>query len=196
MAREKKSAGGTGRREFLSGAGAAFTFGAVAGIAGKPGPAAIAAADTPVAGRIEHNPSVCAGCGVCSLMCSLNHEKETAFKLSRSEIVRDPFEATYSLNVCRQCLAPSCYQACPNKGSALCIDAATGIKYVNIENCIGCGECTNACPLEPAGVKLNPNQTAAMKCDLCRGRENGPICVEYCAQQALAVGTGNGRVRL
>jgi len=193
MAREKKHIGGTGRREFLSGAGAALTFGAVTGLAGRPGLAKASEGEIPVAGRIEHNASVCAGCGVCSLMCSLYHEKETAFKLSRSEIIRDPFEAVYSLNVCRQCLAPSCYQACPNKDSALCIDGATGIKYINAENCVGCGECAKACPLEPAGVKLNPNGTTAMKCDLCRGRENGPICVEYCAQQALAVAAGNGR---
>jgi len=194
MAREKKNAGGTGRREFLSGAGSALAFGAVTGFAGPANPAAIAAAEIPVAGRIEHNPSVCAGCGVCSLMCSLYHEKETSFKLSRSEIVRNPFEAAYSVKICRQCLAPSCYQACPNKDSALCIDEATGIKYVKAADCIGCGECTKACPLDPAGVKLHPDQTAAMKCDLCRGRENGPICVEYCAQQALAVVPGNGRV--
>ena len=194
MARDKKKAGGTGRREFLSGAGTALALGAVTGFAGPTGLAPIPAVEIPVAGRIEHNASVCAGCGVCGLMCSLHHEKETAFKLSRSEIVRDPFEASYSINVCRQCLAPSCYQACPNKDSALCIDEATGIKYVNAANCIGCGECTKACPLTPARVKLNPDQTAAIKCDLCRERENGPICVEYCAQQALTVVPGNGRV--
>jgi Fe-S-cluster-containing hydrogenase component 2 len=193
MAREKKKTGGTGRREFLAGASTALAFGAAAGFAGSTELAAVPAAEIPVAGRIEHNASVCAGCGVCGLMCSLYHEKETAFNLSRSEIVRDPFEAVYSLNICRQCLAPSCYEACPNKDSALCIDEATGIKYVNAANCVACGECTRACPLSPARIKLNPDRTAAIKCDLCRERENGPICVEYCAQQALTVVPGNGR---
>ena len=194
MAREKKNAGGTDRREFLTGASAAIAFGAVAGLAGRTSPDAMSVPQIPVAGRIEHNASVCAGCGVCGLMCSLYHEKETAFKLSRSEIVRDPFEAAFSLNVCRQCLSPSCYQACPNKDAALCIDKATGIKYVNSTNCAGCGECTRACPLEPAGVKLHPNRKIAMKCDLCRDREDGPICVEYCAQHALSVVPAYGRV--
>ena len=193
MVRRKKKAGGPDRREFLTGASATLAFGTLGGLTGRTILAADAAPQTPVAGRIEHNASVCAGCGVCSLMCSLYHEKETAFKLSRSEIVRDPFEAAYSFNVCRQCLSPSCYLACPLKGSALCIDTATGIKYVNASECDGCGKCTQACPLSPARVKLNPDQTAAIKCDLCRERENGPICVEYCAQHALTVAAEDGR---
>jgi Fe-S-cluster-containing hydrogenase component 2 len=193
MAKRKKKAGGSDRREFLTGTGTALAFGAVAGFAGRTSLAASPAPQTPVSDRIEHNASVCTGCGVCSLMCSLYQEGETAFKLSRSEIVRDPFEAAYSLNVCRQCLSPSCYLACPLKDSALCIDQATGIKYVNASECDGCGKCTQACPLNPARVKLNPDQTAAIKCDLCRERENGPICVEYCAQHALTVAAENGR---
>ena len=193
MAREKKKAGGSGRREFLSGAGTALAFGAVTGLASSPGLAAVPVPQTPVADRIEHNPSLCAGCGVCSLMCSLYHEKETAFALSRSEIVRDPFEAVFSLNICRQCLAPSCYQACPNKDAALCIDKSTGIKYVNPANCKGCGEGIRACPLQPAGIKLHPNHRVAIKCDLCINRESGPICVEYCGQRALTVAPGTGR---
>jgi Fe-S-cluster-containing hydrogenase component 2 len=187
MATGKKKSGGTDRREFLTGTGAALTFGVVGGIAGYSSRAQIRAVEIPVAGRIEHDPSLCAGCGVCGLMCSLYHEKETRVVLSRSELVREPFESAYSLNVCRQCQAPSCYQSCPLKDSALCIDKATGIKYVNARKCDGCGKCTQACPLKPARVKLNPDSKVAFKCDLCRGREKGPICVEYCGQHALAI---------
>ena len=137
--------------------------------------------------RIEHNPTVCAGCGVCSLMCSLYHEREVHVSLSRSELVRDPLEAVYSINVCRQCFSPSCYQSCPKKDSALCVDQATGVKYINTDQCDGCGECTQGCPLVPSRVKLNPATNVAFKCDLCRERKNGPICIEYCAQGALAL---------
>ena len=187
-----KNKSGTNRREFL--AGAALSFGAVAGLTGYKLPAAVLPAGTPVAGRIEHDPSICAGCGVCSLMCSLYHEKEANISLSRSELIRDPFEAAYSINVCRQCLSPSCYQSCPKKDSALCIDQSTGVKYVNTGKCDGCGKCTLSCPLKPARVKLNPVTKVAFKCDLCRGREKGPICIEYCGQRALAIVPGNGGV--
>jgi len=190
MMTSKKKVGGTDRREFLTGAGATLAFGTVAGISSSTGLAQVTADQKQIATRIEHNASACAGCGVCGLMCSLYHEKETALLLSRSEIVREPFESSYSLNVCRQCLSPSCYQSCPLKDSALCIDETTGIKYINAANCDGCGECIQACPMEPARVKLNSDKKVAFKCDLCRNRENGPICIEYCGQQALTIVSG------
>lgn len=184
----------TNRREFLAGAGAALSIGAIAGLTGCDYSTETAAVTIPATGRIKHNPSVCAGCGVCSLMCSLYHEKEVHVSLSRSELVREPFEAVYAMNVCRQCLSPSCYQSCPKKDSALCIDQATGVKYINSDQCDGCGECILGCPMEPARVKLNPVTKLAFKCDLCRGRGKGPICIEYCAQHALALAPYNGEV--
>ena len=192
MARDKRKSKGTNRREFL--AGAALSFGAVAGLTGHAVPLAAMPAEIPVAGRIEHNPSVCAGCGVCGLMCSLYHEKETNVVLSRCEVVREPFEGSFSINVCRQCQAPSCYQACPKKDSALCIDEATGMEYIRAEYCDGCGKCTRACPLKPARVKLHAEKKVAFKCDLCRERASGPICVEYCGQKALSIVRGNAGV--
>ncbi len=193
MATGKKKTS-TNRREFLAGAGAALSFGAVAGFTGHPLSAAVLPLGIPAAGRIEHSPSLCAGCGVCSLMCSLYHEKEVHISLSRSELVREPFEAAYSINVCRQCLSPSCYQSCPKRDAALCIDPTTGVKYVDAGKCDGCGKCTLGCPLKPARIKVNPATKVAFKCDLCRGREKGPICVEYCSQHALAIVPGNVEV--
>lgn len=193
MAACKKKRGGTGRREFLTGTGAALTVGMVTGITGDSLAPQVEAAEIPVAARIEHHASLCAGCGVCSLMCSLYHEKVSSLVLSRSEIIREPLEGTFSLNVCRQCQAPSCYQACPLKDSALCVDKETGIKYINAAKCSACGECVRACPLDPPRVRLTAERKHAYKCDLCRGRENGPICVEYCGQHALAAAPGNRR---
>ena len=190
MTPTKKKSGGTGRREFL--AGAALALGAVAGLSN------CSLADQIVmdlkGARIAHDPSLCAGCGVCGLMCSLYHEKEVARFLSRSEIVREPFEASYTFHACRQCPSPSCYQACPLKDSALRVDETTGIKYINAASCNGCGDCIEACPMEPARVKLNPATNVAFKCDLCRSRESGPVCIEYCSQKALKLAPVNGRV--
>lgn len=192
MAKGNKKIEGRGRREFLAGAGAALAFGAVSGMANCSG--AARGKKALIGARIAHDPSLCAGCGVCGLMCSLYNEKETAPLLSRSEILRDPFEGSYLLNVCRQCPSPSCYQACPMKDIALCVDQTTGIKYVNAGNCDGCGECIEACPMEPPRVKLNPAAVIAFKCDLCRNREDGPVCIEYCSRQALKLAPVNARV--
>ncbi len=179
---KKKKAVVTNRREFL--------VGAVAGLTCSTLSVTAQTAVTQISGRIEHNSTLCAGCGVCSLMCSLYHEHETNAVLSRSELVRNPLEGDFSLNTCRQCLSPSCYQSCPRKDSALCIDKKTGVKYINSEKCDGCGKCTQACPLKPARVKLSPFRKVVFKCDLCREREKGPICVEYCGQHALSIGLG------
>ena len=111
MAKGKKKTARTDRREFLTGASAALAFGAVAGFTGGTRAAAVEPAEKPASGRIEHNPSLCAGCGVCGLMCSLYHEKETNVALSRAELVREPFESRYALNVCRQCLSPSIHSS-------------------------------------------------------------------------------------
>lgn len=183
----KKRIGVTDRRKFLTRAGTTLAFGTVAGFTGCSTLAQLAMDQKLVDGRIEHNASACAGCGVCSLMCSLYHEKETALLLSRAEIIGEPFEASNSLNVCRQCPSPGCYQACPLKDTALCIDETTRVKYINADACDGCGECIEACPMDPARVKLNHDTQVVFKCDLCRSRENGPICIEYCGQKALTI---------
>ena len=186
MAGGKKSTGTT-RREFLAGTGAALAFGVASGLSSCKSPTSIEETKNQVTSRIEHDSSLCAGCGVCTLMCSLYQEGETIVALSRSEIVRDPFESSYSMNVCRQCLSPSCYEACPQKDSALCIDKETGVKFINSDDCSGCGECIRACPQKRAGIKLNFGKEIAFKCDLCRGRDTGPVCVEYCGQKALTI---------
>ena len=140
---------------------------------------------SPVSVRILHDPQVCTGCGLCDLMCSLCHEGEQGQALSRAELVGDRLTAEFTFNVCRQCPSPSCYDACPFKDKALCIDEVTGVKYINAEECDGCGECIEACPFDPPRIKLHPEKNVAFMCDLCRGRADGPICVEYCSFNAL-----------
>lgn len=192
MAKRKKKSDGMNRRQFITGAGSAVITGAVAALTAlettgqevgkKEGAGALA---VPVSGLIVHNPATCAGCGVCNMMCSLYHHGEQGLSLSNAELDRDPFNAAYVFNVCRQCPSPSCYFACPNMDSALCIDQETGARYVNPDECEQCGKCTEACPFEPKRIRPHPETDVAMVCDLCRGREKGPICVEYCPMKAL-----------
>jgi carbon-monoxide dehydrogenase iron sulfur subunit len=87
--------------------------------------------------------------------------------------------------MCRQCSSPGCYFACPLKDKAICIDGTTGTTYIDEDECTGCGICIDACPFDPPRIKINAEKNIAFKCDLCKGRESGPICVEYCPFQAL-----------
>jgi Fe-S-cluster-containing dehydrogenase component len=212
MARNKEKEGLT-RREFLAGAGTVLALGAVAGVAATctPEQKTVATqpnevgqtanalstektvAGAPVSSVIQHDATRCAGCGVCGLMCSFYHESESGTSMARNGLVRDPFEASFTFNVCQQCTSPNCYYACPQKDKALCVDLGTGVKYINTAKCIGCGSCTKACKFTPARSVVQPVKKVAFKCDLCRDRMQGPICVEFCTVSALRFVPGAAR---
>jgi Fe-S-cluster-containing hydrogenase component 2 len=136
-------------------------------------------------GAILYHPSLCTACGVCEVVCSLWHEGAVGPVFARSNIIRDPFTAEHRHRTCPQCEDPACYLACPTGDKALCIDRATGVIYVDESECNGCELCIDACPFDPPRIKFNACKKVAFKCDLCRGREEGPLCVEYCPFQAL-----------
>jgi len=183
-----------GRREFLIMAGAVLAVGMVAGLAAcTPDHSQEEEISVP-ADLITHDPEKCAGCGTCVLMCSLTHEGEAGPAVSRMILDRDPFSATYAFYNCQECRSPNCYYACPNKDTARCIDQTTGVVYVNADRCPGCGKCIKACPFEPARTRLNPVTKVSMKCDLCRDRKGGPVCVQYCGMNALSITPGAERV--
>ena len=90
----------------------------------------------PESGELVHMPTVCTGCGICELMCSLYHEGVQGPALARLQVVNDPFTS----------------------------DKAR-------------------VRLQTSGWKAGKRVT--LECDLCRNREEGPICVEYCPAHAL-----------
>lgn len=182
----------------MAGTGTVLVIGAVPSLAANVFGSAKAGSGqvlegVPVSPLIVHDPDLCAGCGVCGLMCAFYHEKEYGPSLSRNELVRDPFNADYTFLVCQQCTSPDCYFACPNKDAALCVDKKTGVKYINTAKCEGCGACTEACRFPPPRTNVHPVKNVAFKCDLCRGRIEGPICVEYCTMKALRKLSGKER---
>jgi Fe-S-cluster-containing dehydrogenase component len=139
---------------------------------------------------IQFDANLCTGCGSCELMCSLFREGVGGPAMSRCSVDRDPFNAEYLFHVCRQCLAPSCYVACPLQGKAQVIDPVTGIRYIDPEQCVGCKKCIKACPFDPPQIKFNAEEKKSYTCDLCRDRAEGPVCVEYCPTNALKLISG------
>ena len=139
---------------------------------------------------LRFEAELCTGCGSCELMCSLFREGEGGPAAARCRIKRDPFNAKFEHFVCRQCLAPSCYVACPLQGKAQVIDPDTGVRYIDEAECVGCKMCIKACPFDPPEIKFNSEKKKAFTCDLCRERAEGPVCVEYCPTDALTVASG------
>ena len=139
-------------------------------------------------GLLLHYPNLCRGCGICELACSLYHERECSPNLSRIHIIRDTIELNWSADLCRQCDWPDCYFSCPV--DAIKIHTKTGSRYIEESMCTGCGLCTKACPLMPREIIIRAKKVDSrlkyFKCDLCKDRKKGPVCIEYCPRNSLS----------
>jgi len=129
--------------------------------------------------QLDADISLCAGCCACEIVCGLLHDKAVGPRSRRIFVEKDSTQLMHKVHACMHCESHPCYDACPPKIGAMQIDGDTGVVWVDTEKCIGCGLCMKACPLEPKRIQVGFTKKA-MKCDLCRGRENGPACIEYC----------------
>jgi Fe-S-cluster-containing hydrogenase component 2 len=155
-------------------------------------------------GVIQADEKSCYTCRECEVACSLYHERQCAPELSRIRVDFDDFAPGFpDIRVCKQCDWPACYYACAGlyDDPALSIDPETGARFVDEAKCRGCGACARACPLTPErSVIASKSAQAAgdakaapkvgrkrvyFKCDLCRGRVDGPICVQVCPAKCL-----------
>src|SRR5512140_2926504 len=152
--------------------------------------------------------SLCVGCLACEVNCSTWHASVGRSAVARIRILKDPkaklnttlagylpARAGFSPQTCKQCPTPWCVPNCPTEG--LQIDPKTGDRYIDETQCIACGKCEVDCPVEFKGtlaykaqaisskrVIYDPVKNVYAKCDLCIGREGGPICVERCPVNA------------
>jgi len=133
--------------------------------------------------------SICTGCKSCEILCSLAHfgvvnPQRSAIKLGVAPIK----SMMHDIYACQQCGDHPCYDACPKQDEAMCIDE-NGIVYVEKDACIGCGRCEKACPYDPPRVhvaRVN-GERFAVKCDMCRGIEGGPVCTRNCPAMVLGL---------
>ncbi|RJS89435.1 4Fe-4S dicluster domain-containing protein [Candidatus Bathyarchaeota archaeon] len=161
---------------------------------------AIDAIIVPRSGVINFDERRCLECRECEVACSLYHEKECNPSLSRIQIDFDDFIPRFPrIQICKQCDWPSCYYACLSihKEPAIYIDERTGARVIDEDKCMGCGACASACPLMPERAVIKYKEEGRrriyFKCDLCKDRENGPICVEVCPTKALTFVTAEQR---
>ena len=146
----------------------------------------------PRSGVVKIDNHICLTCRECEIACSLYHEGECNPALSRIQVDFDDFVPGFpNLRVCKQCDWPACYYACADvlEESAIRIDEVTGARFIDEGRCIGCGACLRACPLTPempvVHYKIVDGRRVYLKCDLCKDRVEGPICVEVCPAGAL-----------
>ena len=86
----------------------------------------------------------------------------------------------FDITICRHCEEPACEAACPT--GAISIDSCD-IAVLDDGECTRCGACAQACPHD--ALFYSPIDDRYLKCDLCVGRPDGPICVQVCPVGAL-----------
>ncbi|MBI3784691.1 MAG: 4Fe-4S binding protein [Deltaproteobacteria bacterium] len=129
----------------------------------------------------------CIGCRACVEACS-----ECPSHGGQSMIHLDFLDRTQTVQtaptVCMHCVDPSCAAVCP--ADAIKIDDNGVVMTAMPERCIGCGNCSLACPF---GVpQLHVEIDLMMKCDLCYDRTSAglkPMCATVCPSGALYYGT-------
>lgn len=140
------------------------------------------------------NPERCLGCHTCEMACAVAHTRAGNLIGAVVEgdplIPRDRVVAVGAVRFpaqCRQCEDAPCVKVCPT-GATFRTATYTA---VNPQACIGCRLCMMVCPFGavriatlPVNGKLKP---AAVKCDLCVDRVQGPACVEACPTRALSL---------
>ena len=138
----------------------------------------------------------CDGCCSCMVACSLAHEGEGNYSLSRIQVAQDTF-ARYpedlQIGQCRQCPTPLCVQSCPS--GACHVDVENGnVRVIDQAKCIGCKTCLSVCPFIPHRPIWNSVKGTSSKCDLCLkapfwsekgGPEGKQACIEVCPMRAI-----------
>lgn len=153
--------------------------------------------------------SLCVRCDQCEKACAATHGQVS--RLDRE--AGATFDHLHVPTSCRHCEHPHCMKDCPPDAIHR---AANGEVFIE-STCIGCGNCERNCPYgviqmgvesseapslwrwmlfgqgrapgSELKVKSKDIAKKAVKCDMCRGREEGPACVQACPTgAALRVG--------
>ena len=220
MAGEKKEKKRFSRRDFVVGSGTVLAGGALTAVASKSAVAATAA-DTkqeyPLSkAYLVYDSMHCAGCYGCMIACSMAHDGEVSFSLSRIQMHRavlNEYPTDIIMHVCKQCPDPSCVKYCPT-GACHVSEENGNIRMIDAEKCVGCQTCIKMCSQTPHRTIWNPKTNKSTKCDLCTNtpyfnkkgglspvqaakpgaKESTPppslgffACVEACPKQVLKV---------
>lgn len=123
-------------------------------------------------------PERCAGCNTCVLACAFTHDGESRPSASRVHVYNWEREQFSVPMLCQQCDDAPCVAVCPT-GAMHRQDGTIVVEY-DVNKCIRCRMCVQACPFGCASYDMVTNKIH--KCDTCAG---APECVAACPTHAL-----------
>ncbi|KAB2333475.1 4Fe-4S dicluster domain-containing protein [Cytobacillus gottheilii] len=125
----------------------------------------------------------CIGCRSCLAACTQcggHEERNRNYVYDVNPLVS---RQTMPL-MCLHCVNPACARSCP--AQAIQIHETGAVLSALVEKCIGCQNCTIACPY---GIpKFDEEQNLMYKCDLCIDRTKDgipPMCASVCPSNTL-----------
>ena len=124
------------------------------------------------------NASVCSGCRICEMVCSIKHEGVVNPARSRIRVIQHESVLLDVPVLCKQCESPPCAAVCPT--DAIKRDEKLNQVIIDYELCIGCKICVAACPFGAMGFDTKARKV--INCDLCDG---DPECVKFCSVKAI-----------
>ena len=141
---------------------------------------------------VKGNPLLCIGCRTCMVACVVAHRGNGIFTTDpdsedffpRIHVIKTK---TKTMTVqCHHCENAPCVTVCPVGA----LENGPDSILLHEERCIGCQQCTMACPFGAIQMKTVDDEqgvrTVANKCDLCAHTEEGtPACVSHCPTEAL-----------
>ncbi len=133
----------------------------------------------------------CIGCMACEDACAdkwgFPHSDVHELSSLKNTVVQQ-WDETYVPRLCMHCEEPTCASVCPV--GALHKTAEGPVVY-DVDKCIGCRYCVQACPFQVPKYQWNKPNPKVTKCNMCYERiEAGkqPACVEACPAQARIFG--------
>ncbi|MDD5688455.1 MAG: 4Fe-4S dicluster domain-containing protein [Elusimicrobia bacterium] len=137
--------------------------------------------------KVYCNVTKCLGCRSCEIACAVEHSKgktlftaisETPLPVHRRKV--QAVEEIIISDACHHCEDAPCITACM---SGSMFKAEDGSTQHNEDKCVGCWMCVMVCPFGAISRRKN----LAIKCDLCKDRTEGPVCVVSCPTKSLTV---------
>ncbi|NUN68472.1 MAG: 4Fe-4S dicluster domain-containing protein [Bacteroidetes bacterium] len=137
--------------------------------------------------------TLCVGCNACQLACKeanrmQDPEKEEKSLSATAYTALEEYDGVFVRRMCQHCEDPTCASVCPVGAFT---KMAEGPVVYDVEKCIGCRYCMQACPFQVPRYEWSSTYPRVQKCVMCHERVAQGLptaCSEACPTGATKFG--------